>query len=810
MSLSLPRVPVPGGAPSALPPRRQRLSRSAPSSPAARAASTQQHDQDQRQLFSGKSYPSRSTALPQQQPNNKQQQLIFESPRLEFDDHHLFPNAQHHPALRQHDTRWRYLQQVAGQHRQDATVLDLSNRCLTPAALTSGTPAAVARRVTELRLNVLGGGNDHCYQHSNSKEEASLVAELPLWLDAIDETFPALLHLSLQAPRRPDEHSDDDKHGTKAADYDSDGSSCSSKSEKSNSNNNRSVDKYAISNDEEEETTVSDHENSNNNNNNTNNSNDLTDAATVRRLYVLYRLPRLESLDGIPVQPSERRLALPRDRQQERQQAAAAATTNTALLDKAVTDEENGRSVHRGETAVEIDLNGQPHSSDDSDLPLSPTKRTATKNDPPPLHPLMDDDDDDNDDDDYMNRIEYESVESTQVCEWSAACGTLSLPYFRKPDRAKTKSRFHLKFRKPQQQQSSEFRKDNSSSSGAATATNAAHSNTTTTSTTTTTATATDFRSSRPTKNSLEKYQNHRKSLSVDPVMHVEDMSDHGEMIFEARPQRRRRSNGAATPPTVQTQLLESDDSVAARVPPAPLSKSLTALQSLQFDLKGRQSGGGGSPSRALGEQQQQQQQQQRRPPPSHSLTSPFPMQFRLRAQDAVVAKELTVSTDFDDVNDGGDDDERHREVSPPPAPRDTILDVETATTKLASRISLTRSRSSPTKLPSAWPTVNQQHTRNSSGVGVGSTRTAAALPPPCPESNARRLGSLTSRYYSSNNSMTRSSSSKASKSKRRASRWRAKIVARKSSIMDGVDDDDDDDDVDSSEEENLVTYANV
>jgi len=647
--------------PSSLPPRRQRVSRSAPSSPVASSRATRS--------ASSSNYANPTHARRSSKSHSK---LIFESPRLEYDDHHLFPAVEMN--LQTHDTRWEYLQRVAGQHKQDATCLNLTrNTSLTPLALRMGTPAATAQRVTELYLNVLNAGDEDS------------VAELPDWLDAIADTFPALRHLTLQQ-----EEENQVDHITELR--------CDS----STSNQCVPADKYAIELDDTSSTTQ---------------EQDLSDAATVRRLYVLYRLPILESLDGIPIHATERRLACPRDREQERQHQEM----TSCLLD-VLEDEENmsraslqSPKPRRGrpalsETAVEVDVNGRPLTGSPTarnKLVLTPPKRrlsaliaTGTP-EAPVLHcPALYD----------LDRIEYESVESTQVCEWSAACGTLSLPYFRKqtklPDREKTKSRFHLKLRKTPSENNNQFEAER--------ANGRSHPNP---------------RTAKSPQLSNSINHNSRKSppkRPSDPVMHVEDMNDHGEMIFEARPQRRRNEHPNA-------------------MPPSPHGKASTTLESLDFGLKDTESSSQSWSPRRL------------KPSPSESLSSPFPMQFRVRVKDTT-ARDLTVSTEFEVLTEA--------KLSPPPAPRD----IDSARETIEDPISLARTHSSPTKLPSAFR--------------------KGELPPHGPERHSSKR--ITTRRY---NLVRSNSTTKASQSKRRGQRWRVKLKARNTSIMDN------DDDSDSSEE---------
>ena len=201
-----------------------------------------------------------------------QQRLIFTSPRLVFDDDQLFP-AQSHCLLSQPEQRWQYMSGLAGPHHQDGRVLRLS-RALTPRSLPAGMPSQAARRVQELHLppppprrrlrhssfldrasNRNSSNTQLDGQSRRDKENAQIWGDseeedsrLPQWLDVVARTFPNLQHLYL--------------HMAQFA--------SNEKSDESESN-----------------------------------------AQQLRRLYVLYRLPDLVSIDGVAVTDTERRLARP-------------------------------------------------------------------------------------------------------------------------------------------------------------------------------------------------------------------------------------------------------------------------------------------------------------------------------------------------------------------------------------------------------------------------------------------------------------------------------------------------------------------
>mmetsp|Transcript_977 Transcript_977/g.2065 ORF Transcript_977/g.2065 Transcript_977/m.2065 type:complete len:632 (+) Transcript_977:238-2133(+) len=84
--------------------------------------------------------------------------------------------------LIKHDDRWRAMSQLAGSHRQSARLLDLSNRSLPPEALKYGVPPKTAGMVTELRYDGNLVGKD----------------DLPSFLDIVVPLFPRLQHISLR------------------------------------------------------------------------------------------------------------------------------------------------------------------------------------------------------------------------------------------------------------------------------------------------------------------------------------------------------------------------------------------------------------------------------------------------------------------------------------------------------------------------------------------------------------------------------------------------------------------------------------
>eukprot|EP00977_Amphora_coffeiformis_P014325 scaffold3971_cov159-Amphora_coffeaeformis.AAC.4 len=178
--------------------------------------------------------------------------LIFDSPRLEYEDGQLFPAAKE---LETAEQRWKYMSNLAADHQQDGNVLRLRGS-IAPRSLSLGMPLHAADRVKELHLPPQTTQPKKVFQKKVSKErntrddddddgshdEDEDDTRLPQWLDVVVQLFYNLQHLHLHANTEADE----------------------------SENSKR-----------------------------------------LRRLYILYRLPDLVSIDGVKVTETERRLARP-------------------------------------------------------------------------------------------------------------------------------------------------------------------------------------------------------------------------------------------------------------------------------------------------------------------------------------------------------------------------------------------------------------------------------------------------------------------------------------------------------------------
>ncbi|KAL7579461.1 hypothetical protein ACA910_014121 [Epithemia clementina (nom. ined.)] len=206
-----------------------------------------------------------SRKLKSQSSTRTGQPLRFESPRLELTDSEVFPSKSELNELTDPEERWKVLKEQAGSHQQDGSVLRLRPNVHTPKVLKCGMPPQAAARVLELHVKVSG-------------------ETLPAWMDAIASTFVNLQHLYVsQSPE--EERENEVQHSVNRT------SLARNKSGDSSLQNPQ---------DEEEAKKVAEHSN------------------RLKRLYILYRLPDLVSIDGSRVSAVERKLARPDDPNGER------------------------------------------------------------------------------------------------------------------------------------------------------------------------------------------------------------------------------------------------------------------------------------------------------------------------------------------------------------------------------------------------------------------------------------------------------------------------------------------------------------
>ena len=173
------------------------------------------------------------------------------------------PNAQDARLVNPRD-RWKAMSELAGSHKQSLEVLDLSNRSLPAQALKFGVPRKTAQSVRDLRYdgNLVGDGDD-----GNN--------DLPAFLDIVVQLFPRLQHLSL----RNNPCSPGNKRGGASPLRDAKlptniGPKLKSKLDAAIDAANR-------------------------------------EQMRMHRLYIIYRLPDLLSINGQPVSEEDRQLARP-------------------------------------------------------------------------------------------------------------------------------------------------------------------------------------------------------------------------------------------------------------------------------------------------------------------------------------------------------------------------------------------------------------------------------------------------------------------------------------------------------------------
>ena len=331
--------------------------------------------------------------------------LVFESPRLEYQDSQLFPAADE---LVKPQQRWKYMNNLAGAHQQDGRVLRI-RPYMTPRALATGMPTHAAQRVWELHLpkviqpakqpqqqpaaaaqkgkSVKKEMDDFVIGRNRNEQDAD-DARLPYWLDAIVQTFHNLQHLYLNV-HSIEEESENSKR--------------------------------------------------------------------LRRLYVLYRLPDLVSIDGVNVTETERKLARPvspngqrvshknwlkqrlaehderqagkqkeNEQQQQQENYEKKSKRNTQEWLSEVLDEKkeaDGILTHQ-QANVEVDLAGKM-----TQVALSPLNNSMAAN---PVNGVAD------------PEVIYETTSSvaTADCEWAATCGHFFRPDSMRKQWSKSRLRF--------------------------------------------------------------------------------------------------------------------------------------------------------------------------------------------------------------------------------------------------------------------------------------------------------------------------------------------------------------------------------
>lgn len=819
---------------------------SAPSSPIQR-----QDDDDSRGTVVARAIyhsPQPVARKQSQQQQRHAKKLVYDSPRIHesYVDYHSHATKRHNnnpntststrlgqlpppPHLLQDpDVRWRYMSDLAGRHQQDAGTFCIPpQRVATPRALTAGMTKHAAGRVTTLHLPLFHGEEEEITadprtlpnqgptnskddDHNNMDDEDSL-ARLPAWLDAIATTFPNIRHLHL-TKQKPQQTQQKNANNTppnllqqrRASNESRDPRGVVSRTRSSTCevDDGDETDKYAVAaaNDYSYSASGPQREPSQVGASSAPKKSAVSEAAAkrveinaVRRLYVLYRLQQLESLDGIPFSAQEHELASFRRRNQQRsssvrgtgndpdegwsEQARAKVNANSVPKSERVNclvdtleDEENDDPAvlvdvrqQFGATSedsnVEVDSDGKPYSFSSVGQKTAPTISRSWRSQhqqqqqqqrcldtvgdrvirsPPNLkhhnchhhsnYNRVDDDD----------HWEYVSVESSNAaCEWAAACGAISLPYFRRSklrsanSRDQAKSKFQLNYK----------RRDD------------------------------DVRKNDAAFPTIPG----RQSLRIKSIDNVETDSNGGQSLLDPLEQFETE---------FESTIKSSPERVTSKVPSnqSPIMFWLDENSNQPMPPNKPESPCSTSSSRSFEVSLNQ------RVAASQSLSSPFPLQFRVRAKMSA-SEHASPTRKPDNVNMGlkvmtdfSDNAEQLDYQRPPPSPQNQRDTTTMETIEIP--ISLSRTQSSPSKLPSMGKKL-----------APPPIVTRGALPPQCPGRRRNDLhpGSTIPRC---------NSTTKASMRKDRT-KWRQTMTARSTSIVDDYDDDHDS--ITSSDEESIV-----
>lgn len=754
--------------------KRRPLPKSAPSSPKSRPpeskstrTTTTTPPPSLRSMY--QSPPRNTAATHTLKRSNSQNRLYFESPRCEVPDNELFGTADQHANLIQHDERWKYLQEQAGQHRQTGQVqhVNVKDKNMTPESLRSGMPLQAAARVLSLHLEL------------DERDD-----RLPAWLDVITTVYFNLQHLYLGRASTTELHID--RNGSQ----DNLQESQTSPSPKISNRMRRLYILYR-----------------------------LPDLLSIDGITVTAQ----ERLLARPNDPNGARVN--RDEWVE-----SSLLDRTALDDDEEEDDENtddgdnyGNYMDDDESevvgaipmspnfgdAVEVDLHGsvklvegrrrktvsrlgqqkqnrdapaerivtdESDSEDNITHPHNQEERQEKQKTSGPLMPeLMGLDDlrkTNGADFKYHKPLEYEASTdngTAAACEWSVACGSLSLPYFRTDSARRlksamtsnngdggttssstaAKSKIRLFGRKHKDVvPDEEYGKDDVAIGDSSLQSEEGKGPEEESKVQEESLKAQSLTPDSPRATHIEKQaapialsiDSSSSSSSADTEVDLADgVTADRNAMDKVEPPELFRIGEKKVPPAPKNSLSRIGEK---EVPPAPMNSSM-----LQRTLENSD-----PPPNKL--------------PPSKSLSSPFPIQFRVRAKiGQSPSRQLSISTKLNAEGDG-------ISAPPPPLPprrRRSPSDAEMET--IESPIELIRVQSSPSYLS------------QSGRLLLATSR--GDLPPPCP--GARRLTPI-------------ALGKGKQKKKRGIAKWREKLSARSSSIID--DDDEDEDEEDDIEEE--------
>ena len=281
--------------------------------------------------------------------------------------------------------RWKAMSQLAGPHKQDSKVFDISHRTdLTPESLKYGVPPAVASQVLDLRCNEISrmmnlyqddndndNENDSDYDYDydgndDSGEDYNLnvrdnflsaqhpthlfspskdrikqdrhvksfgqkigfySADLPKFIDVVEHLFPNLLHITFDPSKVKEEKQQHQQHQHPSLDEHETKTESETESNEANidpSNSDTSIQQQP----QPQKNLTNVQSNSKTNTTNTTSSplfhNNLFPSLTsqnleiakrevnrMKRLYIIFRLPKLLSIDFEPITEEERQMARP-------------------------------------------------------------------------------------------------------------------------------------------------------------------------------------------------------------------------------------------------------------------------------------------------------------------------------------------------------------------------------------------------------------------------------------------------------------------------------------------------------------------
>lgn len=753
-------------------------------------------------------------------------QPVYQSPRCQIDDSDLFPTPLPSASgaalsskvlkrqLEDADSRWQYMSELAGEHKQDGSVLYVNTTgksstrphlgCMrshmTPKSLRLGILPYVAKRVLELHLDIGRTG-------SQDDDDRSSNAALPEWLDVISSLFFNLEHLYLGGITiRKEPISGSEKSTDKNTESQSEGSALSSASSSSGVG-----DRYSVL------------EANGKGKLQPNSSSPDENSAKLRRLYVLYRLPHLKSIDGIDITDTERELARPVDpngqpvqrdewvvstspvKKGRRMTVSKIAPMESKRTRKSGDDKKDRVELARAEKEDTASM--RKFHSDPNIEPIGPRLKILSLSSPPRIRKGQDEetvpksgssgrksprgsscgveiqvDTEEKKEDgltldlqqsfppEYQMKIDSPESATNGTCgEWSATCGSLSIPYFRD---AKANGR--------QSQQSQKQPVPNSGSRGRL---------------------RLSFRRPKdgpPLKESL-KEKLRRKSSSAAAGTDLEGRSAKvaatgtQQSVMRFEPQVERPSMGAtakeqeveieqtcnqillsytSTPPNKRPEFGPIPDTSPTREATAP---DTLAQPVLPLSV----SGGTENISHTV------------RIPPSKSLTSPFPMSFRVRAR-----ANLPETLDKELIADAGTvakEENSTQAVGTSPAyayPAISELSSPPPPSPFPPPDKRSKNLGSPVmqKKDTAMQAIPLARVKSSPSAIMQSSIVKGKLPPPFP---AIRNGTAKERRDSIN-SLTMTAIGKGRRGRSRSMSWQKRISARSTSILDEEDDEED------------------